>query len=533
MHRTSLLLALSSGCLLYLSQPPVDLGPLVLVAFVPWFVALRRTERPAEAFRLGLVVGLVVFLAGFHFLTRLAGVDLGPLVLHGMWLLVGGVLALYFGAFAFVAHYVLKRPAHLWPVLLPLAWTLLELPRYSVPAPAPVFFPGYSLHRLPALIQTADLGGVHAVSFFVVAVNAALFAALAARSRRRQVLAFGLVVVILVGLQLAYGLARLDQIRSELRHDGPRVALVQPNVPQAEKNRDDDETRRRLWRQHRDRTLELRGQRADLVVWPETSFPWTLDPWGEPAVADLPETAPGPLPDDADPRRLAQELGTTLVVGAYTQLHPVVAEARPEAAWVSPQRLAHNSAWAFDADGQTVGRHDKVYLVPGAERMPLVGSPTGRALAGIAGAFGPALRETTQLVPGSTAEIAALRDPRGRTFRFSMNVCFEFAFPQLFARLHRQETPHFSVALSNEAWYRDSSELDHALVMTRFRAIESRTTLVRAANTGITAVIDPTGTVAARLTDPSGADRLFAGTLVVAIPYLPNPKTTFFVRHVG
>ncbi|MCK6439824.1 MAG: apolipoprotein N-acyltransferase [Planctomycetes bacterium] len=526
---------LLSGLLFAASHPPFDFGPLILVAFVPWLLSLERFKTTRSAILAGWCAGFLVYLLGLFYISQMPslGGD-SPITMYAMWVFISALLAVVFAAFSGVARFVASRVPRPWFVLLiPLLWTGFEFCHYYYPAPGPLMMTGHALHQVPVLIQIADLGSVHLVAFFIVLVNTCVFLWLDGRRRRvrsaecgvrsgkedesasqdvnlQRLAIWALVIAFIVNI--AYGSLRLYTLIPAIKDDGPLVAVIQPNIEQELKETRTEAARLEQFNRLRTLTGEALRYTPDLILWPETGYPWPINPRNPSSYDDL--------------SRLASSIQTPMVVGAVAPLleedrkhYPYLTDRDAQLAWF-------NSGVYVGADGELFGRHDKAHLVPGGEYIPYRGTPLGDLVTDYARTLMGAVPE---FLPGYRRDTFTLTDGMGRDWRFSMNICYEYWFPQLYGELHQPENVHFAVNLSNEVWYRQLAELDQALIGVKFRAIESRTTFVRATNDGISAVIDPLGNVRRTLT-VDGKDRGVGGVMNVVLPVIENPEPTISLQ---
>ncbi|MEJ2491699.1 MAG: apolipoprotein N-acyltransferase [Desulfuromonadales bacterium] len=256
--------------------------------------------------------------------------------------------------------------------------------------------------------------------------------------------------LILIGLNTGYGFWRLGQ---DLEHRDTTldVALIQGNIPQELKWRPENQLK--TVRTYRD--LSLRAERAgakDLIIWPEAAVPFYFQDGG------ILSTMVTKLP---------VETGVSLLFGspAYQR---------------DPSGIRYlNSTFLLSPAGQVQGRSDKVHLVPFGEYVPLdrLLPFVDKIVVGI-GDFSP-----------GTINPLALKD-----HRLGVLVCYEVIFPEL-ARDYVNQGSDLLVNVTNDAWFGDSSAPWQHLAMARFRAIENRVWLARAANTGVTALIAPSGRI--------------------------------------
>ncbi|WP_432820994.1 apolipoprotein N-acyltransferase [Trichloromonas sp.] len=445
--------ALLSGILLALAFPRVNQAWLAWVALVPLLQVM--TVRP---FHSGFVAGLGFFGLVLYWLnivmTTYGG--LHPVFSLAAYLILSAYLALFFGA-ATWACCRLHEKLVLSPLLtLPILWVALEFLRSFLFTGFPWATLGYSQQACLPLIQSADLFGVYGISFLLILGNV-LLARLWEACRRRQFHArhwvgpvFGL---LLIAGNYGYGVWRLGLPPVE---SGKKlsVALIQGNIDQSVKW--DPAYQQSTVDIYRDLSLAASAEgHTDLIIWPESATPFYFQ-------------EPGTLHDDVV--AVGRSAGSTLLFGS-------------PAFELENRRYRYlNSAFLLDPRGETLGRSDKVHLVPFGEYVPL-----GRFLpfvnklvVGI-GDFSPG---TVNPLPMNGERVGVL-------------VCFEGIFPEL-ARDYVRQGTDLLVNITNDAWFGRSSAPFQHLAMIRFRAVENRIWLARAANTGISAFIDPAGRITAQ-----------------------------------
>ncbi len=463
------------GALAALGQAPWGLWPLTLLGLGGLFVVVARAGAWRAAAWLGWAGGMGHFTLALGWLVEPFLVDplrhgwMAPFALAGM----AAGLALFWAAAGGGAH-VLARTV--WARTLALAPVLAaaELARGHVLTGFPWAMPGHVWLDTPLaqLVAVVGASGLTALTFALVAVLGAV--ALAPGRVSVSVAGLGLVAVIAGGW--AWGAARLAA--PSPAEPGPQVRLIQPNVPQHLKWRRD-----LVWlffERHLDLTAappEPGQAPPALVVWPETAVPWLFDP-RDPALQSI-----------------AQAAG-----GAQVALGVQRAEAG----------AFFNSMVVLDPDGQPTAVYDKHHLVPFGEYIPLLGrladgplpGLAGRALQGYSAGPGPVLLDL---------------GPLGRALPL---ICYEAVFP---AHLRTAERPDFVLQVTNDAWFgRVSGPWQH-LAQARLRAIEQGLPLLRAANTGISAVIDAHGRPVAQL--GLGRPGTVDAPLPAALPPTPFART--------
>ncbi len=443
------LLAALSGVLLALSFPSPGLSLLAWGALVPLLAAVRD-RTPLSAFKFGFLAGFVAYIGVFYWLN-IVMTTYGKLPLavsFSLTLVMAAYLALYVGAATALASLGERRGIPL-PLGLPVVWVALEFLRAYFLTGFPWALLGYTQYRTLPLIQIADITGVYGVSFLLVLANVVLFRmvrGIRGKGDIRYPLALSALLVALLGACIGYGFVGLNAPESGRT---VRVALAQGNIPQDIKwNPAFQEETVSIYERLSRRSA---GGGFDLVVWPESSLPFFFEK--EPVYS-------------ARVSNLAKELGVSLIVSS-----PAVEKG------VMKDRLL-NSAFLIDTDGTTLGRADKVHLVPFGEYVPLAKLLpfVSKMVEGI-GDFSPG------------GEIVPLR---ARFGSLGVLVCFEGIFPEI-SREYVRQGATMLVNITNDAWFGRSSAPYQHLSMTVFRAVENRVPLVRSANTGITAIIDSRG----------------------------------------
>ncbi|MHC4606182.1 MAG: apolipoprotein N-acyltransferase [Planctomycetota bacterium] len=458
------LLPLLSAVLLWASFPPLDLGFLGWVALVPLTVHAVRETKTWRAFLLAWLAGAFWFTAGLIWLRHT--VPIGPY-------LVGAYMGLYLGVYAWAVRRITRSIFPLC-VAAPVVWIALEYLRGHLFSGLPWLLVGYTQHRMDALIQAADIGGVWLVGAIVVLVNAVFARAFLVRGlsawKDREFRVGAIVAAGILVLSLGYGIIRPATI--DLR-EGPEYVVVQPNIPQDVKllmRGATMEQARKIFRKHFDMTMAaVEEGKPALVVWPESVIygglafdrgknDYVKSLWSYRAFADT-----------------ARRSGAPLLVGS--EMMDVPKHPR------SGRAEYFNSAIAVDPEKGIVWRYDKIHLVPFAEYVLLADVfPFIRDLSHKY--MGTAFLEFT---PGTEFQVF-----RGAGEPLGVLVCFEAIFPEI-SREFARNGAKIAVNISNEGWFRASAELDQMYAMARFRAIESRIAFVRATNTGISAFFAPTG----------------------------------------
>jgi apolipoprotein N-acyltransferase len=375
----------------------------------------------------------------------------------------------------------------------PLVWVALEYGRAHTFFSFPWCLLGYSQHAQLPFIQIASITAVYGVSFLVVAVSSLLaLAALDGRIAWRR----GSLVAVFALVGGAWLLGRWAMTVPVHETGRIVVGLVQGGIRQEDKWVPES-----AW-DNIDRHLELTNEAARrgarLVVWPESAVPFLFDE--NPALASL-------------LRELTRRRSISLFFGNDDRERPAAGSSpAPGERLVMRRGRIYVGAKLLGPSGEISARYRKIQLVPFGEYVPL------QPLFTIGGRYAAKLvREVSDFTPGTEATTG---DVDGH--RIGGYICYEAIFPALVRRFAAGGA-ELLVNVTNDAWYGTTSAPYQHLAMAAFRAVENRRYMVRAANTGITAVVDPWGRVLERT-------RLFDRTVLVReVPFVSG--TTFYTRR--
>ncbi len=454
-------------------DPAGRLEAIAWLALVPAILSVRSASSARAALARGLVAGLAYFYAAIwwvsHAMTEFGGLPL--------WLsLVALTLLVLYMAVHWAAAFAISwkiRAGLGWPlwIHLPAVWAALELSRNYLFTGFPWGNLGYVQARTPIVAQLAALAGPYGIAALVVLVNAVLAEGLAAARERRPLprRAAGVAAAALVAA-IAHGAWRLPATRARMEAaPAIRVGIVQPNVDQSVKNQARDRADYILSRLV-PLTVEADRAGADLVAWPEATYPLYLRP-------EVRAFGPG--------SGLPALERAHLLMGAVT----LETERRPGG---ETSRSVGNVALLLSPSLEVLGSYRKHHLVPFGEYVPLQ-----RWL--------PFLRHVVPSIapatPGEELAVLSFR-PAGAAdaagaVRLAPMICFDAIFPEIAVAFARQRPePEILVNPTNDAWYGYSSGPYQFLSLVRLRAIETGKAVVRPAYAGVSAVILPTGEVA-------------------------------------
>lgn len=451
-------LAVSSGALYFLGFAGFNQWYLAFLAYVPFAEFVRRAGSGKAVFWTGWLMGLVTHLGGYYWIPatieRFGGFPWPLALLFDVLLCSWGGLS--FGLLA----WGLKR----WWMAGGRPFPSLIAGVVFIEFAYPLLFPSYlanSFWQLPVFLQVAEIGGPLLLSAVVVSVATALYLLLRWRPGGEKFPRIPvLVAAAALAATLAYGALRIEQVDAGQREAEPlRVGIVQVNMGTYQKHEEPEEGHRR----HVADSLALQAAGVDLIVWPESAYLYTV-PW-EPG-SDLSEY----VTRRAD---VAGEIRTPLLFGAP----------RIDRSGGGRPRL-YNSALLLDASGKVLGSTDKTYLLAFGEYLPFGETfPWLYDLSPHSGRFTPGTR--LEALPFGGYRIGAL-------------ICYEDVLPGFTRKLVNATRPNLLVNLTNDAWFGATTEPEIHLALSVFRAVEHRRWLVRATNSGISAVVDPVGRIVAR-----------------------------------
>ena len=471
------LLAVFAGAISVLAFAPVHAWPVLFLSFglLVWLLDGCHARHAALGERLrcaaltGFWFGFGYFLTGLYWIAEAFLVEPwrhGWLIPFVMTALPGG-MALFYAAAAALAM-MLWRPGAARVFALAIAFGLAEYARGHILTGLPWNLLGYGLTATLPTMQVAAIFGVYALSLLAVLLFASPFAIWApqgsglARPRATALLTLGFCTLLALGA--AWGAARLQS--ADAASTGVRLRIVQANVDQANKWRPENSAE--IFNTYLDLTRSVGGKGGldgiSLVVWPETAVPFLLaeSPQALTAIGDV-------LPD-----------GTSLLVGSGRIVEERDAQDRLVATRV------YNSLLAISDKGEVLDGYDKIHLVPFGEYLPFQDFMESLGIfqmTGVRGGFSAGTGSRLLTIPGA---------PPARPL-----ICYEIIFPD--EVMDKSQRPGWLLNVTNDAWFGGSAGPYQHFHQAQLRAVEQGLPVVRAANTGISAIIDPYGRVLGEL----------------------------------
>lgn len=469
--------------MLVLSFAPFNFGFLAFFALVPLFKVISDCSLK-RSFANGFLFGFIFFLGTVYWVVNsmhsYGGMDIFSSSLA--MVLLAAYLALFPALFSLVFNYFYLDETPLLKSCLKVAalWVAVEFLRLWLLTGFPWVMIGYSLAPYKVLIQASDIGGVWLISFVIVFVNYAVYRFLFIDSTKTILNISSVAAVVPVLLLYLYGTFVINNF-SEMDSSKFKAIVVQGNIEQSMKwqgDYKDDSVRK-----YRDLTMEVIKEKGpvDLILWPETAMPLYLK-------------EKNTLTDYAKGTAIAAN--SDLLTGAP---HYEINE--------EGSLQYYNSAFHIGIDGEIKSRYDKNHLVPFGEYIPLrfIFTKLNKIVEGMG-----------DFTSGDSFEpLNSIKAPMG------VAICFEAIFPN-HSRKFVNNGALMLVNITNDGWFGKSSAPYQHLDMSMFRAVENKRPMLRAANTGISAIIDPLGNVVVKT-------ELFVDDALYGEVYLNSKKTIYTV----
>jgi apolipoprotein N-acyltransferase len=346
------------------------------------------------------------------------------------------------------------------------------------------------------IIQIADITGVWGVSFLVMMINVAIYKAIGYRlwviGKKPQNMTIPffkhiLLPIFLLSLFLIYGYYKLN-LSAITYHLSPiRISVIQGNIPQEFKW--DPEAKDYILEKYLNITRNVNKDKPDLIIWPEAALPVVLEE--EPIFIE-------------QVKKLAKEIKISILLGVVN----------------AQNDHYYNSALLISSEGEILTKYDKLHLVPFGEYIP----------------FRKTLRFLETIVPigdfsrGGKYTVFKTQNSKLKTQNFfSVLICFEDLFPEL-SREFCKRGADFLVNITNDAWFKKTSSPYQHLQASVFRAVENHVSLVRAANTGVSGFIAPTGEILSSVHDKAGRNIFVDGYATEDIN-IPKKEISFYTKY--
>jgi len=427
-----------AGVLLGASRLPLNLGFLVFFGFIPLFSLFSAYLNKKQILKAALVFAVSYTLVSLHWISLVTP---------------GGFFGLFFlfGLYFYIVFILINRAWSSFPkirfIVFLCIWMSFEYLQNFGEFRFPWFNVGYSLADYLPFIQVAEIGGIYLMSILIVSINFLIF------KLRTQFKKNLMILCIVVILWAGFGFIRLKTI--DLIETDTKISMVQVSILQEmkwEKTYMDTTLAR-----YKKYTLLAAEQNPDMVIWPEAALPaYTLrNKKYRDFVKDM-----------------AKESDADIFLGMPH--YKFMGDAHPN------RYEFYNSATLFEKNGKVLPYYVKNYVVPFGERIPFL-------------KYLPFLWNVhmgqANWEYGKEQQFYKIND-----FTFSPLICFEIAFEELTTKMAKHDLD-FIVNITNDAWFHRSAGTYQHSVMTKFRAVETRCSIYRCANTGYTMAISPTGKI--------------------------------------
>ncbi len=458
-------LVIASGIVLALAFPKFGISVLAWVAFIPLFYAIEG-EPLKKVFWWAWLQGFAFYVVSVYWIviTLHSFANLRLAIAVGPMLLLAGVLAVYTAVAVWTAEFISRRRRISIVITMPIVWAAVEWVRAFFPIGFPWNLLGESAYRSLDLIQFAEFTGTYGVSALIMLFNVVLFVVLFRReSRRTQTVSLSVLTGLMVAA-IGFGIWRINQLNNAPSKGSLRIAMVQGDIPQSIKW--NPQYLAESVKVYFDQTAMAARRGANLVVWPEAAAAFPFQPTnnypaGYTAYAAYRKAL----------LKLARQSDVPILFGA-----PAIGTEHGEQGF-------YNRAYLVSAKGKVVAYYDKIQLVPFGEYVPLR-SVFGIFVKRVVHGFG-------DMFPGKVQTIFHVKGAK-----IGVLICYESVFPNL-TRLAVKKGADILLNITNDAWYGKSSAPHQLLAMAAMRAVETKVPVVRVANTGISAVIKPTGKITA------------------------------------
>ena len=500
--RKELLLGLLSGVMIGLSYPPIPLPYLVFVAFVPYFFVIQKREGLADINRFTYFTMFIYNLITLYWVG-------GWLPNSDPFLMVAGTTLLFFNPLVFLIpstlYYLTKKYVNknLALFLFPLFWITFEFAYSLTDFNFPWLTLGNSLSYFTNYIQIADIIGVYGLSALILFAN--IFAyrfkkdLLPNRGINKTQLAMFVAIIV---IPIIYGNYNIVSFSSQTGN--VKIGLIQPNMDPNEKWKNGDLNEK--IDSYFELSLKAIDEGAKIIIWPETALPVYLlagnyfnevSRIGEfvktnniPILTGMPDATyyydPDKAPKYAKPIRDGKVMYTS-----------------------------YNSILLFNPNSREIQKYGKMKLVPFGEKVPLVNSLPF---------LGDWIKWSVGMSGWNTGRDTTVFKVKTETKEFQVGgiVCIESIYP-IFTSIFVEKGAELIAVVTNDSWYGDTSGPYQHKEISVIRAVENKRSVVRAANGGISCLIDPLGRTIA---ETSMYTRNY---LVVDVPL--NSELTFYTEN--
>jgi len=499
-HRNELLLGLLSGILIGLSYPPVPFPYLIFVGIVPYLIVIAGRNGLAEINRFTYYTAFIFNLITLYWVG-------GWSENSDTFLMIAGVTLLFFNPVVYLIpstlYYFTKKMlgGKAAILLLPFFWVSFEFAYSLTDFKFPWLTLGNSQPYFNTFIQIADIIGVYGLSLIILFANVFLYLTFQGFPKSKSInIVFLVLFVVVMAVPLNYGWL---EKKSYTESDHIKVGLIQPNLDPNDKWAAGNLNEQlKLY-------LDLSGQTidegAELILWPETALPVYLLSGNYDGYVD----------------QIIKFINTykiSLITGMPDAQFYFDESSRPEDAKPTKTEnvwyTSYNSILGFTPESNEIQKYGKIKLVPFGEKVPLVEHIPF---------LGDIIKWNVGISSWNTGkDTINIKVPLRDTINVASVVCIESIYPEFNAQFVRRNADFIAV-VTNDSWYGNTSGPYQHKEISVLRAVENRRSVVRAANGGISCLIDPSGKTISET-------NMFEKTvLLVDVPL--NNSATFYTRN--
>ncbi|MCK9425342.1 MAG: apolipoprotein N-acyltransferase [Ignavibacteriaceae bacterium] len=516
--RKDIILLSLSGLLLALAFPPFPFHYLIFVGLIPYFLVLEKRETLAEINRATYFMAFVFSLLTVYWV---GGFTVGK----DYYLMISGFVLLFFNPLLFLIastlfYFALRTFSRKTAMLLfPFFWVCYEYCFSLTDFQFPWLTLGNSQSKFLHFIQLADVVGVYGLSLIILFINLFFFLSYRHYLKKSNYKIPLTIALLLVMLPIIYGVIKENSFKESGKKI--RVGLVQPDLDPYEKWSGGNLNE--ITGKYLSLSREAVAKKAELVIWPETALPVYL--------------LSGQYTEDLDSiRNFVNASKVSLLTGmpnfiSYMKNEKVPSDAKYNQAG-DFYFTNYNAILLFNPDSIRIQSYGKMKLVPFGEHTPFADQLPflGDLIKWGVGLGGWNIgKDTTNFKlgispPAADYELGETQSTNNQQLTTNINavVCYESIFPELIAAFAQRGSEMIAV-VTNDSWYGNTSGPYQHKEISVLRAVENRRSVVRAANGGISCIVNPLGVTVAET-------KMYTKDVLVGNVSL-NSEKTFYTRH--
>jgi len=470
------ILSVIAGILISLSFPGIFIPFVFLAGFLIFLFLIKKEKSFKKAFLYSLITGISFSVSSFYWIVFAITYYGDVNIFIGIILFV--IFCLTFSVFQFVPFGIFFFKFKNYPVILPFVWVVLEILREFFPFTGfPWNLMGYTLSYINPVAQIASFGGIYSLSFIALCIAVSLFLFLERKNLTSTFYVVGMIIIFLI--LYVWGKYRIESW--EKTGIPKNIAVIQGNIKEDIKQ--SPKERFMILQTYLDLIKKASKHNVDIIILPESAIP-------------------------VYPLYQEQDVYRDYLFEQIKSIKKPILSGFDNVYYKDKKLILHNSVFIFDQSGKIIDHYNKIKLVPFGEYVPF---PFG-----IFKFLFPYL-EGYDFMPGKRKKILKLDD-----FKIVPLICYESIFPVFVADFSRNG--NIIVNVTNDAWFGKTVAPFQHFEMARVRAIENGKYLVRAANTGISAVINPVGEIDYSL-------GIFEKGIILDTVYLNNDLTFWGKYH--